>query len=135
MAEQLTKLTNLFEGQSIILQEIKSKLTVTEKHDSSLHAGTEEAKTPDPDLNAFQLTDGTAEKEQAMNNQEAADAKGKMMAADRNLAEELAVSELRKEEQAKANKRVSFHTPMTPRELSDFFSGKKKSLNDKNKNN
>ena len=36
MAEQLTKLTNLFEGQSIILQEINSKLTVTEKHDSSL---------------------------------------------------------------------------------------------------
>ena len=66
MAEQLTKLANLFDeqnkvivSQSIILQEINSKLTVTEKHDSSLHAGTEEAKTPDPDLNAFQLTDGT----------------------------------------------------------------------------
>jgi hypothetical protein len=34
----------------------------------------------------------------------------------------------------------SFHTPfkveeMTPRDVSDLFSGKKKSLNDKNKNN
>ena len=128
MAEQLTKLTNLFEGQSIILQEINSKLTVTEKHDSSLHAGTEEAKTPDPDLNAFQLTDGTAEKEQAMNNQEAADAKGKMMADDESLAREIQRQE---QESTKVDKKVSFHTPfkveeMTPRDVSDFFSGKKK---------
>jgi|TARA_B000000565_G_scaffold90324_1_gene66145 hypothetical protein len=38
------------------------------------------------------------------------------------------------------HKKVSFHTPfkveeMTPRDVSDLFSGKKKSLNDKNKNN
>jgi len=132
MAEQLTKLANLFDeqnkvivSQSIILQEINSKLTVTEKHDSSPHAGVEEAKAPDSDLNAFQLDEG--EKEQAMNNQEAADAKGRMMAVDESLAREIQRQDL---ESANVDKKVSFHTPfkedeVTPREVSALFSGKK----------
>ena len=129
MAEQLTKLTNLFDeqnkvivSQSIMLQEINTKLTVAEGHNSS------SSTTPGISLDNY-------DEKMATVKQEIQDRKSKIMAADRNLAEELAVSELRKEEQAKANKRVSFHTPMTPRELSDFFSGKKKTLNDKTKNN
>ena len=129
MAEQLTKLANLFDeqnkvivSQSIMLQEINKKLTVAEGHNSS------SSTTPGISLDNY-------DEKMATVKQEIQDRKSKIMAADRNLAEELAVSELRKEEQAKANKRVSFHTPMTPKELSDFFSGKKKTLNDKNKNN
>ena len=128
MAEQLTKLTNLFDeqnkvivSQSIILQEINSKLTVTEKRDSA-H---EEAKAPDSDLNAFQLNEG--EKEQAMNNQEAADAKGRMMAVDESLAREIQRQE---QESTKVDKKVSFHTPfkvqeVTSKEIRALFSGKK----------
>ena len=138
MAEQLTKLTNLFDeqnkvivSQSIILQEINSKLTGTEKHDSA-H---EEAKAPDSDLNAFQLNEG--EKEQAMNNQEAADAKGRMMAVDESLAREIQRQE---QESAKVDKKVGFRTPfkvqeVTSKEIRALFSGRKESLNDKNKNN
>ena len=134
LAEQLTKLTTtsmveeqdkIIAGHSSILQEINSKLTVTEKHDSSPHAGVEETKAPDSDLRAFQLDEG--EKEQAMNNQEAADAKGRMMAADESLAREI---QRQDQESTNVDKKVSFHTPfkvqeVTPKEVSALFSGKK----------
>ena len=75
------------------------------------------------------LTYGTAEKEQAMNNQEAADAKGKMMADDESLAREI---QRQDQESIKVEKKVSLHTPfkeqeVTPKEvsLSALFSGKK----------
>ena len=54
------------------------------------------------------LTYGTAEKEQAMNNQEAADAKGKMMADDESLAREIQRQE---QESTKVGRKVSFQLP------------------------
>ena len=72
-----------------------------------------------------------------MNNQEAADIRGRMMNADESLAKEI---QRQDQESTKVEKKVSFHTPfkgpdVTLKDVSALFSGKKSKFKNKNKNN
>ena len=120
MAEQLTKLTNLFDeqnkvivSQSIMLQEINTKLTVAEGHNSS------SLTTPGISLDNY-------DKKMATVKQEIQDRKSKQIASDNDLAKELQEGQ----ESTKVDKKVGFRTPfkvqeLTSKELSALFSGKK----------
>ena len=120
MAEQLTKLTNLFDeqnkvivSQSIMLQEINTKLTVAEGHNSS------SLTTPGISLDNY-------DEKMATVKQEIQDRKSKQIASDNDLAKELQEGQ----ESTKVDKKVGFRTPfkvqeVTQKEIRALFSGKK----------
>ena len=100
-------------SQSIMLQEINTKLTVAEGHNSS------SSTTPGISLDNY-------DEKMATVKQEIQDRKSEQIASDNDLAKELQESQ----ESTKVDKKVSFGTPfkvqeMTPREIRALFSGKK----------